>query len=492
MHTNTRRRTAVGATLGAVVLAATLGACATGSAPSTPTAPSTAATSSDPGTVVGYTSSRSNCYASLNPDDTANVRLYNSIQTAGVRNFAQATSATDTTILMENFEKNWENGAAAEGKYKCAAVPYLVENNTQNYYWWEGRRWTDHPGWWGHTKNVSWEGSPRGWVRFKCNGKVDKDGNVQPRTGCPESSFGDGYVEVPWNTESSGRNLEAKPSCTVTNPVFGCWTNSYFGGPPEGDFVFDTTVWTAPMRIGLTTDFIADSAGNFVVWEVADATAPGAVWVDGKSPRSQVIRRGSSLYVGGYAVATNGKHSINLTLKPKGLTDPNGDPIVCRNVGQVQNCRSFERPTSIQSIDVQRGVATVTTTESHEFLAGDVVKIEGAANTGNDGDFTITKATDTTFTIANVKAVTQAVEQGAVAFAKEPVPNLGVDVVVTVAATVTLDKISNGGDGKPAATLAIECSANVKTVRAQTLEVACAKAGDPFTYGGAWSVVIKN
>jgi hypothetical protein len=493
---STRGRAVAGAALGLTIAAGTLAACAT---QAEPPAPVTTASSSDAGDLAGYRSSRSNCYAKFNPDDTANVRLYNSIQTAGVKDFALATTATDTTILMANYEKRWENGAAGEGQYECASVPYLVENNgAQSYYYWQGDLWTGHPGWWGHTKNVSWEDSPLGWVRFKCDGKrvvTDEGEKITPRVGCPDPNLATGYVEAPWNTDSKGNTLQSPPSCTTTNTVIGCWTRSYYGGPPDGDFVFDTTAWTSPMRIALTTDFIADAAGNYVVWEIADASLASAVWADQKSPRGQSVRRGGSLYVGGYAVASNGKHSINLTLKPKGLVDPSGASVVCRKVGQVSFCRPFERAESIEAIAVQRGAATITTTESHELLAGDSVTISGAADGANNGTFTVTKATDKTFTVTNPRAVAQTGAQGSVAMAAEPAPNLGVDLVVTISVTLTLAQISNkeeGGSGKPVPTPSFDCSANVKTVGSQNIEVACAKAGEPFTYGGAWSVVIKN
>jgi hypothetical protein len=297
-----------------------------------------------------------------------------------------------------------------------------------------------------------------------------------------------GYVEVPWNTESDGNTLKSKPNCTTKNTVIGCWTNSYYGGPPDADFVFDTTAWTSPMRLQLTTDFIADAASNYVVWEVVEAAPAAAVWADDKSPKSQIVTRGSSLYVGGYATAADGKHSLTLTLKPKGLVDSSGNAVVCRKVGQVPYCRSFDRAEAIESISVSGSSATFTTVESHELVAGDQVKISGAIAAANNGTFTITRAADRTFTVTNARAVAQDAPAGEVRMAVEPAPNLGVDVAVTVAATVTLANVG----AKPTATPSIECSANVKTVNAQNLEVACTKSGDPFTYGGSWSVLIKN
>lgn len=473
-----------------VVVAGLLAACTgTSSAPESSTSAS-AVESAESGAVASYRSPKSNCYAEWNPDDTANVRLYNRLQTPGVKNFTLATSEDDNAILMENYEKKWENGGdgAAEGQYQCASVPYLVRNDgeTQSFYTYDGSLWTGHPGWWGHTKQYSWNDSPKGWVRFKCNGKV-KSGqdNIDVRTGCPDSALGSGYVEVPWNTQSEGNTLTAKPACTTTNPLIGCYTTSGHTGSLDGDFYFDTTAWTAPMRVKLTTDFqVAD--GVYLTWDVTEARVSSAEWSDKKSPSGQVVKRGSTLYVGAYATASNGAHTVNLTLRPKATIDAEGNTVGCRKNGQILACRSLDRTETVAAIAIKDGQATYTTEQNHDFVVGDKVTITGSTDRANDGTFTIERASAKTFTVKNSKAVAQTTPGGTVKFLGDATPKLGVDVSLSVAATLTLD------GNPPKSTPTIECSTNAKTVLSKNLTLACAKAGSPFTYGGEWFVDIKN
>lgn len=562
--------------LGLVVAVGLLAACTGGSssteASSASASPVETAAS---GAVADYRSPKSGCTATFNPDDTANVRLYNRVKTPGVKNFQLANSQDDNAILLENYDKYYENGAIGErenGEYNCAEVPYLVRNNDQQtYYYWEGNVWDGHPGWWGHTKNVSWNESPKGWVKFKCNGKVSTEGgkeSIKVRTGCADPALATGYVEAPWDTASNGNSLTNKPACTTTNQLIGCWTASGHTGSLDGDFYFDTTAWSSPMRIQLTTDVQVDSEGSYVVWEITNAEVADAAWSAEGSPQGQEVKRGSSLYVGAYAVARNGSHTVNLTLKPKALVDGEGNRLACRKDGQVRACRAVDRNESVESISVWRGgdiasiavdaanglatyttkqgvdlakddrveitgaanpvndgtftvvratgtsftvknpdavkqaaaggtvtktrgiSATYTTSRSHELVVGDKVEISGASNSANNGTFTITKASSTTFTVKNAQAVDQTDPAGTVKFLGDPTPNLGNAHVLTVATTVTLADAN--GTSAPKATASSDCSTNFRTIGTKNLEISCAKAGNPFEYGGAWTVTIKN
>jgi hypothetical protein len=571
-HQRSRAARIVGG-FGLVVVTALLSACTGGSssteAPSASTSPVETAAS---GAVADYRSPKSHCTAEWNPDDTANVRLYNQVKTPGVKNFQLASSQDDNAILLQSYDKYWENGAASEGRYSCQRVPDLVRNNDQQtYYYSDGAVWGGHPGWWGHTKSVSWNESPKGWVKFKCNGKVSTAAStesIKVGEGCADSKLATGYVEAPWDTKSSGNSLTNKPGCTTTNQLIGCWTDSGHTGDLDGDFYFNTTAWSAPMRLQLTADVQVDSEGNYVVWEITNAEVADAAWSSEGTPQGQEVKRGSSLYVGAYAVARNGSHTVNLTLKPKALVDADGNRLACRKDGQVRACRPVDRTESIESISVWRkgdissiavdaanglatyttkqGVdlakgdrveitgasnsandgtfdvvratgtsftvknpeavkqataagtvtkatgltATYTTSASHELIVGDRVEITGASDAANNGTFTITKTTGTTFTVGNKRAVDQEGAGGTVKFLGDPSPNLGRDHVLTVAATVKIDEA--GSQKAPKVTPTIECSTNFRTIGTKNLELSCAKAGSPFEFGGAWTVTIKN
>ena len=420
--------------VGLAALTALLAACTSGSSSTETSAASVSPVeTAASGAVADYRSPKSGCTAKYNPDDTANVRLYNKVKTPGVKNFQLANSQDDNAILLENYDKYWENGAAEEGRYGCAAVPYLVRNNDQQtYYYWEGGVWNGHPGWWGHTKAVSWNESPKGWVKFKCNGKVSTAGgkeSIKVRTGCADSALATGFVEAPWDTQSSGNTLTNKPGCTTTNQLVGCWTDSGHTGDLDGDFYFDTTAWSAPMRLQLTTDVQVDSEGNYVVWEITNAEVADAAWSSEGTPLGQEVKRGSSLYVGAYAVARNGSHTVNLTLKPKALVDADGNRLACRKTGsgQVRECRSVDRTESIESISVWRKgdissiavdevtkLATYTMESAVDLAKGDRVQITDASNPANDGTFDVVRATGTAFTVKNPGAVKQASKGGTV------------------------------------------------------------------------------
>ncbi|MFM1964683.1 MAG: hypothetical protein RL134_408 [Actinomycetota bacterium] len=353
----------------AVAGALALAACTSGTSTSG-TSSSDAAPASSPapvesageGEVAGEQHPKSKCRS--RDDVTANARIYNNLDVVWLRNDFRARtdvdpSNTDVVWLMQTGEKAW-NFDDEEGEWECARPPMGV-SNLQTYYYWDGKVWSDHPGWWGHQEDRDWARDPNGYVWWKCT-NVDRsqDGSVSTFTkdrGCIDSALASAEIKAPWDTrDNDTKDVKTYPSCEVRNSsVVGCWTDTYNSGY-KWDFVYDTYAWTAPMRVDIKTTWTGvvgkdatvkvykqDPAKNpggdfkneklFLAWRIVDASlTQGAQWAQRKSPVGQVVGPGDGnvITVGAYALARNAKTTLQLKLEPINITSSTGEVYACR------------------------------------------------------------------------------------------------------------------------------------------------------------------
>jgi hypothetical protein len=282
--------------------------------------------SASPGEAAGkYVDNKSRCTAKWNFDTTANVQLKNAVQRIGIT--GSWDQEKDQVMYLKQKEKYWANGGglADEGEWKCKAVPWAISNDRSRVYGYNGDEWKesgDNDFYWGHTQDVSGATSePNGWVKFECTGTPGGE-----TRDCPESALNT-FVQVNWDAENDDwTKLEKSPSCgfSATSPV-GCWETGKAGGQYEGQFNFNATAWTAPMRVQLVTTAKDDSTiPRPIVWEITKAETQDAIWPNLTSPESALLVPGKPLYIGAYAMASNGVHGFTLTLSPVATVDDSG------------------------------------------------------------------------------------------------------------------------------------------------------------------------
>jgi hypothetical protein len=379
-------QTRVALIVAGVAASLVLAACTGGSEES---ASSTASTSpaevqsASPGEVVSATHPRSRCEE--NDDLTANVRLYNEMQALPIKDFAlQDTGDADAYAvwLKQSGGKAFEADDNGEGNFGCASVPYAVKNGPdKTYYFYDGRVWSDHPGWWGHQEECDWCDNPKGYVDFSCSGPYRN--GWQP---CVDSALV-GDVVARWDTtdvEAGSRKLKSHPPCDTRNAVIGCYLlipEGKVDGLPysdDFDFGFESYAWTAPMQVTLSTRFTAskgsypltNAAGDtksvsqdvYLAWRVTNPKIGGGEWAQKASPQGQIVTTKASPIIGGYAQANqSGTTTIALRLVPAYFTNQQGDPLNCI-AGATVTCTyvpSGETPKSVADFYTERPVITV-------------------------------------------------------------------------------------------------------------------------------------
>lgn len=322
---------------GVLVLPACTGS---GSGSSTDAAPASSAgvQSAASGEVAGnYVDNKGRCTSYWNYDTTANVQLLNKMQRVGVTpEWTLAGSQSDNVeVRLKQDRKDWPSGGASglsdEGEWDCKAVPWTISNDRSRVYAYDGGEWTgpgDSDFYWGHTQDVSGAAEePYGSVTWSCSGSTISSSSTKP---CPERAL-QSEVRVTWDAENDDwTKLERAAPCEFSsNSAVGCWETSGPGGQYEGQFVFNATAWTAPMRVQVTTS-AKDDQDNRIVWRIAQANTDAVIWANStSSPLDQLVKPGDGLAVGGYATASNGKHAITLILKPAYSVDAENNPLKC-------------------------------------------------------------------------------------------------------------------------------------------------------------------
>jgi len=350
-------RAVAAAVAGALVLAACTSGASTSGTSSSDAAPASSPApveSAEEGDVAwGEPHPKSKCEDA--DDVTANARIYNNLDVIWLDDKFRARTEIDPTNsdvvwLRQTGEKSWDNNDE-EGEHDCAKPPMGV-SNLQTYYYWDGKVWGDHPGWWGHQEDFHGADDPSGYVWWKCTA-VDRNDDGSVTTGnwnrpCIDSALASAEIKAPWDTRGNEeKDVRNRPSCEVRNStVVGCWTDSSSSGY-EWDFVYDTYAWTAPMRLDLSTSWMLleqafvpvsadDTKGKltdiYLAWKVSEASlTQGAEWVNRTSPQGQILKPGASngLTVGAYAIADNRKSTMALRLNPAYFTTKEGTALSC-------------------------------------------------------------------------------------------------------------------------------------------------------------------
>ncbi len=353
--------------------------------------------SASPGEVAGASHPRSRCREK--DDLTANVRLYNEMQALPIRDFAlKDTGDADTYAvwLKQTGAKAFEADDNGEGEYECASVPFAVKNGPdKTYYFYDGRVWGDHPGWWGHQEACDWCDNPKGYVKFTCSGPYSN--GWQP---CVDSALA-GDVVARWDAtdvDDGSTKLKSHPPCDTGNPVIGCYLLIPEGkkdGLPHSDtydFGFESHAWTAPMQVTLSTRF-SPMTGTFpltndpsdtksvsqdvyIAWRVTNPTIGGGLgqWVQKVSPSGQIVTTRSSPVIGAYAQANkSGTTTMGLRLLPAYFTNRQGDPLNCVATGTKATCTyvpSSETPKSIAGFFVDQAEIPVNASLTLDNVSG--------------------------------------------------------------------------------------------------------------------------
>lgn len=334
----------------AVAVALLLASCVSGSGESS-TADEPASTSStspsvesaSPGAVAGdYVDNKSRCTSYWNFDTTANVQLKNAIERVGVTKDWEL--GANEALYLKQKGKNWPSSPAnlaPEGAYNCKAVPWTISNDNSKVYDYWGGEWTgpgDDDFYWGHTQHTSGAADePNGWVSWACT--ADR---VENKGSCPEKAL-ESTIKVVWDAENDNwTKLERDPACEFgTSSGVGCWETGSAGSQYEGQFLFNATAWTAPLRVRLSGGS-RDDKSNHIVWEIKEARGSSVIWPYGSSPSGSLIFPNKPLYVGAYAEPRNGRHAISLVMLPKYVANDKGEPLKCGTDGKCSVVDSWE------------------------------------------------------------------------------------------------------------------------------------------------------